>query len=290
MGDDKQLPPVAKLQPLTLSPLTFLQGSGYYQNIPIPNSRIITLIEQFRMHPAISQLTEKILGTRQIRNGNNVKDPNYFLQNYDHTQLSNALNLTPQSESILDEILKPSHTVVIIDTSDLDENINFRIETSRTNPLESKVISAIYKAIRLCYSDLRNFDIIVTSPYSAQVELIGSQSHSRSGTIHKFQGQESKIVLYSLTFADSTSSSFFTDLKLMYVGLSRAKNKLIIIGNKDAMTFPDVKLQHIKNTIFSYNYDANSYYPKYVPNPVLRLRIQQTEIDNILNELRKVNI
>ena len=87
VGDDQQLPPVAKLQPLTLSPLTFLQGSGYYQNIPIPSSRIITLIEQFRMHPAISQLTEKILVTRQIRNGNNVKDPNYFLQNYDQTQL-----------------------------------------------------------------------------------------------------------------------------------------------------------------------------------------------------------
>lgn len=290
VGDDQQLPPVAILQPLTLSPLTFLQGSGYYQNIPIPNSRIITLIEQYRMHPAISQLTEKILVTRQIRNGNNVKDPNYFLQNYDRTRLSNSLNLTPQNESILDEILKPSHTVVIIDTSDLDENINLRIETSRTNPLESELISAIYRAIRLCYNDLSNFDIIATTPYSAQVELIGSQSHSRSGTIHKFQGQESKIVLYSLTFADSTSSSFFTDLKLMYVGLSRAKNKLIIIGNKDAMTFPDVKLQHIKNTIFSYNYDRNSYYPNYVPNPVLHLRLQQTEVDDILNELRRVKI
>ncbi|MFW9970497.1 MAG: AAA domain-containing protein [Candidatus Odinarchaeota archaeon] len=290
VGDDQQLPPVAKLQPLTLSPLIYLQGSGHYQNIPIPNSRVITLKEQFRMHPAISQLTEKILITRQISNADNVRNPNYFLQNYDNTPLSNALNLTPQSETILDDILKPCHTVVIIDTSDLDENINFRIETSRMNPLESEVISSIYKAIRLCYNDLHRFDIIMTSPYTAQVELIGSQSNSRSGTIHKFQGQESKVVLYSLTFADSTSSSFFTDLKLMYVGLSRAKKKLIIIGNREGMSFPDIKLQHIKNTIFNYSYESDSNYPNYVLDPVLHLRIQQPEIDNLLNELRGVNI
>ena len=93
VGNDKQLPPVSILTPLSTSIMTYIQGMNFYQNVPIPNNRKIELKTQYRMHPAIGQLTARIYNyQRNVLHGNNVKANNYLLQGYNFSFLLQLLN------------------------------------------------------------------------------------------------------------------------------------------------------------------------------------------------------
>ena len=105
---------------------------------------------------------------------------------------------------------------------------------------------------------------------------------------HQFQGQESKIVIYNLTFAELNSTSkFFTQLNLMYVALSRAQNKLIVLGNKDELNHPYPDLQHVKDVIFNYQYQPRpNIDPIYQNNPVVHIRLDSITVNEIINALQ----
>ncbi len=283
VGDDQQLPPVVTLTPLSISALTYLQGVNTYQNSPIPISQRVELQHQYRMHPAIAQLTENILtNNRTIIPSGDTLNANYILQNY---QQHFPSNLSTQNENDLNEILQPEHPMVIIDTSELSDALNERLLSSRRNLTEAEIAASLYYALLDNYQNLQQFDIIITAPYRPQVDLLQRRYHVRTGTTHQFQGQEADVVIYSLTFAQQdTKSDFFSKVNLMYVGLSRAKRKLIIIGNRDALNSVDYGIQHVRNTIFNYSYQPrNPGYPSYTPNPVFHFRPD----DEMVNVLRR---
>ncbi len=286
IGDDKQLPPVSTLAPLGVSALSYLQGMNTYQNIPIPIDRRIELHRQYRMHPAIAQITERILPIpRTVIPDAPTTSNDYVLPrtNYD---LNNIPNLNQQTLNVLDEILKPDHPLVILDTSDIPQALDRTVGRSRINEREAEIALGVYYALRHAYQVLSNEDIILTAPYRPQVEIF--MNHNvRTGTVHQYQGQEAEAVIYSLTFArPRTKSDFFTQFNLMYVGLSRAKKKLIIIGNQDAMNHPDRSIQNVRNTIFNFQYNHGGQgYPPYTTNPVARIRLDNaflTDINNII--------
>jgi Cdc6-like AAA superfamily ATPase len=274
VGDDQQLPPVATLTPLSTSALTYLQGVNTYQNSPIPSARRVELLRQYRMHPAIAQLTEKILTTgRRVIPSGNTTNANYQLSGF---QIPSLNHLSTQNTYLLKEILKPEHTAVIIDTSIIPDAQDKQTGASRRNPTEVKIAVCLYQALLASYPNLRKEDIIITAPYRPQIDLILGYDLN-TGTVHQFQGQEAEVVIYSLTFArPDTKSDFFSKVNLMYVGLSRAKKKLIIIGNKAAINSLDPSMKHVRETIFNYRYEPrNPDYPLYSQDPVFynQLRI-----------------
>lgn len=286
IGDDKQLPPVSTLAPLGVSALSYLQGMNTYQNIPIPIDRRIELYRQYRMHPAIAQITERILPIpRTVIPAAPTTSNDYVLPriNYD---LNNIPNLNQQTLNVLDEILKPDHPLVILDTSDIPHALDRTVGRSRINEREAEIALGVYYALGHAYQGLSNEDIILTAPYRPQVDIF--MNHNvRTGTVHQYQGQEAEAVIYSLTFArPRTKSDFFTQFNLMYVGLSRAKKKLIIIGNQDAMNHPDRSIQNVRNTIFNFQYiHGGQGYPPYTTNPVAHIRLDNaflTDINNII--------
>jgi len=292
VGDDAQLPPVTTLAPLGVSALTYLHGMNTYQNIPIPETRRFILQEQYRMHPAIAQLTERLLSNiRTVIPSGPTTSEDYTLpvNNYD---LSNLQGTFAQSTlDILDDILNPLHTLVIIDTSNIPEAIDRSIGRSRLNLIEGQIAVGIYNAIRYAYDtsnneDFNDEDIILTAPYRQQVNFF-VRNNVRTGTVHQFQGQEAEVVIYSLTFArPGAKSEFFSQLELMYVGLSRAKRKLIILGNRNAIDYPDLAIQHVRNVIFNFRYISGGQgYPPYVINPVCRREINQQFLTDIINNL-----
>ena len=92
--------------------------------------------------------------------------------------------------------------------------------------------------------DLANFpDIAVISPYKTQVYILKElilQSTVLSNlstkisvnTVDSFQGQERAIVYISLTRSNSERSiGFLSDIRRMNVAITRAKQKLVIIGD-----------------------------------------------------------
>jgi len=119
--------------------------------------------------------------------------------------------------------------------------------TSSTNPDEA---AFTFKHINLFISELskkytvENFpSIAVISPYKQQINLLKIQfEHSPDlqkykenisvNTIDSFQGQERDIVYISLTRSnDKGEIGFLSDIRRMNVAMTRARKKLVVIGD-----------------------------------------------------------
>ena len=119
--------------------------------------------------------------------------------------------------------------------------------TSSTNPDEA---AFAFKHINLFVNELikkytiDNFpSIAVISPYKQQINLLKTQlEHSPDlrkyreninvNTIDSFQGQERDIVYISLTRSnDKGEIGFLSDIRRMNVAMTRARKKLVVIGD-----------------------------------------------------------
>ena len=91
-------------------------------------------------------------------------------------------------------------------------------------------------------------DVGVISPYRAQVQYLRSLIKKRAffkpyrslisvNTVDGFQGQERDVILISLVRSnDDGQIGFLRDLRRMNVAITRARMKLIILGNVQTMT------------------------------------------------------
>lgn len=119
--------------------------------------------------------------------------------------------------------------------------------TSSTNPDEAVFV---FKHIHLLVNELmqshsvENFpSMAVISPYKQQINLLKEQldhsedlqkvkQHISVNTIDSFQGQERDVVYISLTRSnDKGEIGFLTDIRRMNVAMTRAKKKLVVIGD-----------------------------------------------------------
>ena len=91
-------------------------------------------------------------------------------------------------------------------------------------------------------------DVGVISPYRAQVQYLRSLIKKKEyfkpfrqlitvNTVDGFQGQERDIILISLVRSnDEGQIGFLRDLRRMNVAITRARMKLIILGDAQTMT------------------------------------------------------
>jgi len=91
-------------------------------------------------------------------------------------------------------------------------------------------------------------DVGIVSPYRAQVQYLRQQIRKKDwtkpfrqlisvNTVDGFQGQERDIILISLVRAnDEGQIGFLRDLRRMNVAITRARMKLIILGDASTMT------------------------------------------------------
>ncbi len=82
------------------------------------------------------------------------------------------------------------------------------------------------KEIKKLVEKDKDKDIAVVTPYRYQAYLLRKKG-IESGTIHSFQGQERDEIIIDLTDADSK----FINKNMLIVALSRAKEKVVIIGD-----------------------------------------------------------
>ena len=96
-------------------------------------------------------------------------------------------------------------------------------------------------------------DILIISPYNAQVNLIGfnlKNKEARVGTIDKFQGQEAPITIISMTSSDPENlprnKEFFFSRNRLNVAISRAQCISIILFNSNLLKFAPKTVDHVK--------------------------------------------
>lgn len=145
------------------------------------------------------------------------------------------------------------YSLVWVDTAGLDEGETFVGNGyGRLNKTEAQLTLEALKAYirRIGSQRLLNerFDIGIISPYRAQVQylrqLVGRDAELRPfrrsisvNTVDAFQGQERDVVLVSMVRANAEGQiGFLRDLRRMNVAMTRARTKLIILGDSTTLT------------------------------------------------------
>jgi superfamily I DNA and/or RNA helicase len=136
-----------------------------------------------------------------------------------------------------------------IDTSDTDAKEEFVGESfGRINKTEAELTLAVLERYYGKIGKERvleeHIDVGVISPYRAQVQHLRQLIRKRPffkpfrqlitvNTVDGFQGQERDIILISLVRAnDEGQIGFLRDLRRMNVAITRARMKLVILGNR----------------------------------------------------------
>ena len=108
------------------------------------------------------------------------------------------------------------------------------------------LIGARYTRSDLTASDLRQRDVIVVSPYNAQVRCLREHLDAtgltdvRVGTVDKFQGQEAAVAFFSM--ATSSGEDVPRNVEFLYsrnrlnVAVSRARCIAVLVANPALMT------------------------------------------------------
>ena len=140
-----------------------------------------------------------------------------------------------------------------IDTSDIDAREEFVGATfGRMNKREAELTLAVlqhyFEKIGRPRILEERIDVGIISPYRAQVQylrqLIGKREFFKPyrplisvNTVDGFQGQERDVILISLVRAnDEGQIGFLSDLRRMNVAMTRARMKLIILGDTTTLT------------------------------------------------------
>ncbi len=189
-----------------------------------------TLFEELiRMYPFKSQL----LDIQYRMNSLLMKFPNEEFYN-------NGL----KSDSSVDDInikdILDSHqdeeALLFIDTSNILDNRERHLKDSKSiiNEIEAEI--AIKIANDYLNDGVGEEDIGIISPYADQVKLIQENTPIEVKTVDGFQGREKEIIIISTVRSNNHGNiGFLSDLRRLNVAITRAKRKLIIIGNIDTL-------------------------------------------------------
>ncbi len=108
---------------------------------------------------------------------------------------------------------------------------------SRFNPEEAELL--IRKLNKLLQLGVAPETVAVISPYSAQVRLLASKIHAKGvevDSVDGFQGREKEVVLVSLVRSNVEGElGFLGDTRRMNVAMTRARRKLIVIGDSGTL-------------------------------------------------------
>lgn len=105
---------------------------------------------------------------------------------------------------------------------------------------EAEASLALKKVNELIDLGVQAEDIAIITPYAAQVKVLRGQladSMVEIGTVDGFQGREKEVVILSLVRSNDTKQlGFLKDIRRMNVALTRARRKLVVIGDSATMT------------------------------------------------------
>ena len=189
-----------------------------------------TLFEELiRIYPFKSQL----LNTQYRMNRLLMKFPNEEF--YDNNLKSDSSVDDININDILDSNQK-EEALLFIDTSDVDFDGETHLKDSKSivNKLEADICVQITQDY--LNDGIEESDIGIISPYADQVKIIQDMTPVEVKTVDGFQGREKEIIIISTVRSNINGNiGFLKDLRRLNVAITRAKRKLIIVGNKDTL-------------------------------------------------------
>lgn len=181
----------------------------------------ILLSEQHRMHPDIGNFISQSFYNSELQNGEHTKE-----------------NIIPLPAPF-------DKQLIFIDTSSDNGSYESFKDGSYFNEVEAEfIVSKIIPELERNNINPKSYAII--SPYNKQCEKIREllktyNEHASNlfevATLDSFQGREHDIIIFSFTRCSLDKTvGFLDDARRLNVAFSRARKKLILIGNAETLT------------------------------------------------------
>ena len=253
-GDHCQLPPTVK----SIAALRAGLGKTLMERIAENKPEVVTLLKiQYRMNEEIMRFSSDWFYGGQVESAPQIKYRSIL--DYDHPitwiDTSDEENqMTIEGEDAPEDSASTSSSVSAANqNSDLNFKEQFVGESfGRINKAEAELtlltLAEYFTKIGKQRVLGESIDVGIISPYRAQVQYLKKlikkyeffKPYRRLisvNTVDGFQGQERDVILISLVRSnDEGQIGFLKDLRRMNVAMTRARMKLIILGNKDTMT------------------------------------------------------
>ncbi len=225
-GDHMQLPPTVKSMEAKRAGL----AKSLMESVAESQKNTVSLLTtQYRMNEDIMQFSSNWFYDGKLRAAGEIAERGSFL---DFECPIEWLNITSQ---------------VADDSTEEFIGANF----GRINKAEARTV---IRRLRHCVESIGveqfiedRIDVGIISPYRMQVQLLRQMIASDSffkplrksisvNTVDGFQGQERDMIIVSMVRSnDKGEIGFLSDLRRMNVAMTRAKSKLIIVGNRDTL-------------------------------------------------------
>ena len=253
-GDHCQLPPTVK----SIAALRAGLGKTLMERIAENKPEVVTLLKiQYRMNDEIMRFSSDWFYGGKVESAPQIKYRSVL--DYDHPitwiDTSKEENqITIEGEDAPEDSTSTSSSVSAANqNSDLNFKEQFVGESfGRINKAEAELtlltLAEYFTKIGKQRVLEERIDVGIISPYRAQVQYLKKlikkyeffKPYRRLisvNTVDGFQGQERDVILISLVRSnDEGQIGFLKDLRRMNVAMTRARMKLIILGNKDTMT------------------------------------------------------
>jgi len=274
VGDHKQLPPIAK----TVMPPSCSSAQNCGRNCESLFKLLITLYPdsstmlelQFRSHPAIMGFSSKQFYDNRIQSSKSCYEKKLDLpKDVEHGQVKGLINQNPVCYVAMNYEDRPYDKPVEWFPS-RDESGQRSVQPSCFNRYEAAV--ALKVRHELIRAGVPAESIWIITPYRLQREIIrrairkiyGSLAKDAvlsiyenltASTVDSIQGKENDVVIYVLTWTPSGGRESqvhiaLKDYRRLNVAMTRAKKKLIIIGDigKLSYQYPYGPLEKYMNT------------------------------------------
>ena len=218
-GDHKQLPPTILNEKAKDEGL---DETMFERLIALYGENVKSLLKiQYRMHEKIMRFSADEFYDGELIADDAVKK--HTLEDLIEGKL----------EGKFEEVLDPIEPLILVNTQgDMPERTRAG-STSKENPGEA--VLAENFAARYINVGLDPTDIGIISPYKDQADLIKDRVKHEDlevDTVDGFQGREKEVIILSLTRSNENGTiGFLKDLRRLNVSLTRAKRKLIVLGD-----------------------------------------------------------
>lgn len=261
-GDFRQLPPISQAESLLAE--KWLQRD-IFEHVGIVDKvnrrqadpRLVLLATQYRMHPQIAAIPNKLFYDWALKDGPDVR----------------------QETSPITEVCPvPGSALVLCDLSFLGGNCYF---TPRAMGFSRFNLVSALVAVNVAHRILATspYSVGIVTPYNAQARLIRNLlsdldarrwGHVTVDTVHRFQGSEQEVVLFDMVEAANCRKPGIllegglgsTAMRLANVAISRAKGKFVLL----------VDLRHVRD--------------HFEPRDCLRQFVQEIEAQGRILEIK----
>lgn len=224
-GDHKQLPPT-----IISKKAHFLEKTLFEELIKKYPNKASLLNVQYRMNSFLMKFPNSEFYNGNLKSDSSVNDINL-------DEIIDLKELTHLKENDVEKQLHNNlKPLLFIDTSNLKNNEEKHLKDSKSiiNQSEADIATSIAKFYLETGIDPKDIGII--SPYADQVNLIKDKIPVEVKSVDGFQGREKEIIIISTVRSNENGNiGFLKDLRRLNVAITRAKRKLIVIGNKNTL-------------------------------------------------------